>query len=40
MPKTGVGFYIQRGDENMIEIDQYKTIRENGLKYGEKIIIA
>ena len=40
VPKTGVGFYIQRGDENMIEIEQYKTIRENGLKYGEKIIIA
>ena len=39
VPRTGVGFMLQRGD-NMTEIEKYKTIRENGLKYGEKIIIA
>jgi uncharacterized UBP type Zn finger protein len=39
VPKTGVNFILQRGD-NMTEIEKYKTIRENGLKYGEKIIIA
>ena len=38
LPKTGVGFYLQRDDE-MIELDQSKTILQNGLKYGEKIII-
>ena len=37
---TGVCFYIQRGDFDMIEIEKFKTIRENGLKYGELIIIA
>ena len=39
VPRTGVGFLLQRGD-NMAEIDRYQTISQNGLKYGEKIIIA
>ena len=39
VPQTGVGFYKQ-GEDEMIEIDKYKTISQNVLKYGEKIIIA
>ena len=39
VPRTGVGFFLQRGN-NMTEIEKYKTIRENGLKNMEKIIIA
>ena len=41
--RTGVCFYKQRGEgegEYMFEIEKYKTISENGLKYGEKIIIT
>ena len=37
LPRTGVGFYIQRGDK-LVEIEKYQTIRENGLKHKETII--
>jgi len=39
VPRTGVGFLLQRGDK-MTEIESDKTISQNDLKYGEKIIIA
>jgi len=39
VPRTGVEFLLQRNND-MAKIERYQTISQNGLKYGEKIIIA
>ena len=38
LPQIEIEFYIQKGNE-MEEIDKNKTISQNGLKNGDKIIL-
>ena len=39
LPKSGVGFYIMKGMD-LVELEMKKNLFENGIKNGDKIIIA